>query len=62
MNHLLLIYKSFLYKNRDLQKLSFLDFKNDIIKIKTLEERISKERKFLKKWQIINTALSSQKL
>ena len=59
MNHLLLIYKSFLYKNRDLQKLSFLDFKNDIIKIKTLEERISKERKFLKKWQIINTALSS---
>ena len=59
MNHLLLIYKSFLYKNRDLQKLSFLDFKNDIIKIITLEERISKERKFLNKWQIINTALSS---
>ena len=59
MNHLLLIYKSFLYKNRDLQKLSFLDFKNDIIKIITLEERISKEIKFLNKWQIINTALSS---
>ena len=46
MNHLLLIYKCYLYKARDSQHLSFLAFKNNI-KIKTLEERTS-EIKILK--------------
>ena len=46
MNHLLLIYKCYLYKARDSQHLSFLAFKNSI-KIKTLEERTS-EIKILK--------------
>ena len=44
IKHLLLIYKRCLYKARDSQNLSFLAFKNNIIK----------ETKFLKKWQIIN--------
>ena len=59
INHLLLIYKCYLYKARDKQNLRLLAFKNNIIKIKTLEERTSEERKFLKKWQIINDASSS---
>ena len=46
MNHLLLIYKCYLYKAGDSQHLSFLAFKNNI-KIKTLEERTS-EIKILK--------------
>ena len=57
-NHLLVIYKCYLYRARDSQNLSFLAFKNNI-KIKTLEERTSEERKFLKNWQIINTVLGS---
>lgn len=40
----LFTFKCYLYKVRDLQNLSFLAFKNNIIK----------ETKFLKKWQIIN--------
>ena len=34
--------------------MSFLAFKNNITEIKTPEERTSEERKFLKKWRIIN--------
>ena len=56
INHMLLIYKCC---SQSSQYLSFLAFKNNIIKIKTLEERTSEERKFLKKQQIINNALSS---
>ena len=48
INHLLLIYKCYLYKARDSQNNSFLAFKSNIIKIKTLEERTSKEKKILK--------------
>ena len=59
INHLLLIYKCYLYKARDKQNLRLLAFKNNVIKIKTLKERTSEERKFLKKWQIINDASSS---
>ena len=59
INHLLLIYKCYLYDARDSQNLSFLALKNNSIKIKTLEEETSEERKFLKKWQIINNTLSS---
>ena len=59
INHLLVIYKSYLCKAKDSQNLSFLAFKNNIIKIKTLEERNSEETTFLKKWQIINITLSS---
>ena len=59
INRLLIIYKYYLYKTRDSQNLSFLAFKNNIIKIKTLEERTSEEIKFLKKLQIINNALNS---
>ena len=59
INHLLLIYKCDLYKARDSQNLNFLAFKNNIVKIRTLEERASEQRKFLKKWQIINPALGS---
>ena len=45
INHLLLIYKCYLYKARDSQNLSFLAFKNNIIKIKTLELRTSEKKK-----------------
>ena len=48
INHLLLIYKCYLYKARDSQNNSFLAFKSNIIKIKTVEERTSKEKKILK--------------
>ena len=47
INHLLLIYKCYLYKVRDSQNLSFLTFKKNIIKIKTLEEKTCEERKLL---------------
>ena len=56
INDLSLIYNCYLYNARVLQNLSFLAFQN--IKIKTLEESTREERKFLKKWQIINTVLS----
>ena len=59
LNHLLPICKCCPYKARDSQNLSFLAFKNNIIKIKFLEERISEQKKFLKKRKIINTDLSS---
>ena len=59
INHLLLIYQCYLYKAKDSQNLTFLAFKNNIIKIKTLDKRASEELKFLKKWQIINNAFSS---
>ena len=49
----------YLHNAKDSQNLRFLAFKNNIIIIKALEERIREERKFLKKWKIINTALSS---
>ena len=58
LNHLLLICKCYPYKARDSQNLSFLAFKNNIIKIKFPEERISEQKKFLKKRKIINTDLS----
>ena len=45
INHLLLINKCYLYKATDSQ-------------IKTIEEGTSEETKFLKKWRIINNALS----
>ena len=48
INHLLLIYKCYLYKARDSQNLSFLTFKKNIIKIKTLEEKTCEERKLLR--------------
>ena len=53
INHLLLIYKCYLYKASDSQNLRFLAFNKNIIRIKTLEERTSEERKIFKKWQII---------
>ena len=59
INQFLLIYKCYVCKTRDSQNLSFLDFKNNIINNKTLEERTSEKRKFLNKWQVINTVLGS---
>ena len=49
INQLLLTYKYYLYKAKDSQNLSFLAFKNNMIKIKTPEERTKEENKFLKK-------------
>ena len=45
VNNLLLIYNCYLYKAKDSQNLSFLAFKNNIIKIKTLELRTSEKKK-----------------
>ena len=59
INHLLLVYKCYLYKARDSQSFGFLTFKKNIIKVKTLEERTIEERKFFKNCQTINNALSS---
>ena len=59
INHLLLIYKCYLYKARDSPSFGFLAFKKNIIKVKTLEERTIEERKFFKNCQTINNALSS---
>ena len=42
MNHLLLIFKYYTFKSRSNKPLSFLQLKTNIIKVKTLEEDLSK--------------------
>ena len=59
INHLLLIFKYYVFKSRSNKHLSFLQLKTDIIKVKTLEEDLSngdinKSKKFCKKWQKIS--------
>ena len=59
MNHLLLIFKYYIFKSRSNKHLSFLQLKTDIIKVKTLEEDLSnrdnnKSKKYRKKWQKIS--------
>ena len=59
INHLLLIFKYYIFKSRSNKQLSFLQLKTDIIKVKTLEEDLSqgdnnKSKKYRKKWQKIS--------
>ena len=59
INHLLLIFKCYIFKYRSNKHLSFLQLKADIIKVKTLEEDLSngdnnKSKKYRKKWQKIS--------
>ena len=58
IDHLLLIFKYYIFKSRSSKHLSFLQLKTDIIKVKTLEEDLSnrdsnKSKKYSKKWQKI---------
>ena len=57
-NHLLLIFKYYIFKSRSNKHLSFLQLKTDIINLKTLEEDLSngdnKSKKYRKKWQKIS--------
>ena len=41
INHLLLIFKYYIFKSRSNKHLSFLQLKTDIIKVKTLEEDLN---------------------
>ena len=59
INHLLLIFKHYIFKSRSNKHPSFLQLKTDIIKVKTLEEDLSngdnnKSKKHQKKWQKIS--------
>ena len=56
INHLLLIFKYYIFESRSNKYLSFLQLKTDIIKVKTLEEDLgngdnNKSEKYRKKWQ-----------
>ena len=56
INHLLLIFKLFVYKSRDEKYLNFHRLKNKIAKVKNIEETITynnpgEKEKFLKKWK-----------
>ena len=56
INHLLLIFKLFVYKSRDKKYLNFHRLINKIAKVKNIEETITynnpgKKEKFLKKWK-----------
>ena len=55
LNHLLLIFKYYIFKSRSNKHLTFLQLKTDIIKVKSLEEDLSKadnneSKKYRKKW------------
>ena len=59
INHLLLIFKYYIFKSRSNKHLSFLQLKTDMIKVKTFEEDLSngdnnKSKKYSKKWQKIS--------
>ena len=59
INHLLLTFKYYIFKSRSNKHLSFLQLKIDIIKVKTLEEDLSKgdnnkSKKYRKKWQKVS--------
>ena len=59
INHLLLIFKYYIFKSRSNKQRSFLHLKTDIIKVKTLEEDLSngdknKSKKYRKKSQKIS--------
>ena len=41
INHLLLIFKYYIFKSRNTKHLSFLQLKTDIVKVKALEEDLS---------------------
>ena len=64
INHLLLIFKNYIFKSRSNNRLSFLQLKTDIIKVKTFEEDLSNpdkkqtNKKDHKKWQRISDILS----
>ena len=58
INHLLLIFKLYLYNARESNKVNFVCFKAKITNIKDIEENISnlstqKRKKFCKKWNIV---------
>ena len=53
INHLLLIFKLFVYKSRDEKYLNFHRLKNKIARVKNIEEQLLTiiQEKFLKKWK-----------
>ena len=62
INHLLLIYKLYVYNARDSEKMSFNILKSNIVKIETFEEKLSqsnnrRKRNFIKKWGLIKNLL-----
>ena len=62
INHLLLIFKYYLFNSRGHKKLSFEVLKKEIVKIYNIEKQIrlndfKKMRKFRKKWEIIGHLL-----
>ena len=59
INHLLVIFKYYIFKSRSNKHLSFLQLKTDIMKVKTLEENLSnadnnKSKRYHKKWRKIS--------
>lgn len=64
LNHILLLYKQFIYTSRDLNQLSFAKFARNLQKVYIIEKKISQksERKrkiFERKWQKIQVHLES---
>jgi len=63
INHILLIYKWYIYKNRNKSKLGLKHLLDYIAKIKNTEQNIcendfKKKQKFLKKWNKVISNLS----
>lgn len=62
INHLLLIYKLYVYKARETENLSFNSLNSYIKKVKNIEEKISEsdpihKKKFINKWGKIKNIL-----
>jgi len=60
INHLLLIFKFYVYQSRNEKQLNFRRLKLCITKVKNVEERLTysntaKKKRFLKKWEKIKS-------
>ena len=57
INHILLIFKNYLYKARENKDFNFNILKNDFIKIRDLEANLKDNDKYNKKWAVISNIL-----
>ena len=57
MNHILLIFKNYLYKARENKDLNFNILKNYLTKIRDLEANLKVNEKYNKKWAVISNIL-----
>ena len=57
LNHMLLIFKKYLYKARQNKDLNFNILKNYLTKVRDLEANLKDNDKYNKKWSVISNVL-----